>query len=496
MSTLSLKSNAAITTTALAISSGVNFVAIFAWTHLLQPAEFGTFSLVSASALLLNAIAFEWLRLTGARTLFDPTQPYEISGERANALLALYGACCCLLMAASTLAWACDISVLGMPAAFLPMLAAFAFTEMALSLVNTVSRIRTEAWQFFASMVSRSVLSLLAGILLVAGFGAGARGALLGTVIAQAVALVAGLVLDRFWHSVRPWRARRTELLAAFRLGAPLIGSCALTYGASVVDRFLIAGVLGAAEIGHYMAPTDLLQKTLVFVMLAINLTAYPTLVRTYEAEGNAAAGRVLQNSFALQLGLGLPAAIGIAVLAPGVADLLLGASYRDAASRILPLLAIATLLRCLITFQLAMAFQIKRRMKLMLVPPTITLIATVLLAPYAMRAWGVLGMALATTIAQVLTFAVSVALSKREMPLVFVTRDTLKIVGAAIGMGALLYPLRDLHGPVQTLLSIALGGGAYGALLLAFRFGPAGKIAHRIPILRAFWTIYGARRS
>lgn len=467
----------------------MNFVAIFVWTHLLEPAAFGTFSLVSAMALLLSAAAFEWLRLTGARTLFDAAQPFEINAARANALLVLYGACCCILVGIAIAFRTLHVSVLGMSGDMVPMVTAFAFTEMALSLVNMVSRIRAEAWQYFASMVSRSTLSLVTGVVLVAGFGYGAMGAILGTVLAQAAVLLAGLVLDRFWRSLRPWQVHKPEILATFRMGFPLIGSCALTYGASVVDRFLIAGILGDVEIGHYMAPTDLLQKTLVFVMMAINLTAYPTLVRTFEKEGTAAAGRVLQSSFLLQLGLGLPAAIGIAVLAPGVAELLLGEAYREQATRILPVLGIATLLRSLITFQLAMAFQIKKRMKLMLVPPAITLIVTLLLAPYAMRAWGVLGMAIASAVAQCFTFAVSLALAKREMPIAFVTKDTLKITGAAICMGALLYPLRDLRGPAHTLLFVALGGLAYAGLLLALRFGPAGRIAHRVPILRSFWA-------
>lgn len=496
MSRDTLKSNATVTTAALVISSGMNFVAIFVWTRLLEPAAFGTFSLVSAAALLLNAFAFEWLRQTGARTLFDGTQRFEISAERANALLVLYAACSCVLLGIMTVLRIFGIAAMGTSVDYVPLVTAFAFTEMALALVNTVSRIRAEAWQYFASMVGRSTLSLATGIVLVVGFGYGARGAILGTVIAQAVVLVAGMAFDGFWRSVRPWKVTGSEVRATFLLGYPLIGSCALTYGASVLDRFMIAGTLGSTEIGHYAVPADLLQKTLVFFMLAINLTAYPTLVRTYEREGTAAAGRVLQSSFLIQLGLGLPAAIGIAVLAPGVAELLLGEAYREWAARILPILALATLLRNLITFQLTMTFQIKKRMALMLVPPIITLIATFLLAPHAMKMWGVLGMAVTSMFVQFLAFAVSLVLAKRVMPVALVNKETLKIIGAAIGMGALLYPLRTMHSPPYTVLAIAAGGLAYGALLLAFRFEPAGKLACRIPILRAMWAFSAPRQS
>lgn len=484
MPTKLLKSNAAVTSMALAISSAMNFLAIFVWTRILEPTAFGIYALVSAAALLLNAMIFEWLRLTGARTLFDGQQPFEINPERANALLSIYLGCCAVFALVSGIIWIAGVNLFGISSEMFPILTTFTLTEMGLALVNTVSRVRTEIWQYFYSMVGRSILSLIIGVGLVAGLGWGAAGAILGVVIAQAVVLFVGIACDPFWKTLRPWRPHRKEINAALLLGYPLILSCSLTYGAGVADRFLIAGVLGTAEIGHYTAPADLLQKTLVFVMMAINLTAYPTLVRTYENEGNTAAGKVMQNSFLIQLGLGLPAAVGIAVLAPGVVKLLLGAAYRSEAIRILPLLGVATLLRCLTAFQLVMAFQIKKRMTLMLIPPVLTLTATTALAPYAMHAWGVLGMAITAVSAQCLTFAATLALAKREMPLRFVSPDTLKIAAAATAMGLLVYPFRNYDGPLQTLTTVFAGASVYGACLLLFKVGPAIRVARKVPLL------------
>lgn len=75
-------SKGAITTAALGISSGLNFLSLIVWTHLLSPAEFGTYALVSATVLFLNATIFEWLRLTASRLLYDPRP--SISSTRTS----------------------------------------------------------------------------------------------------------------------------------------------------------------------------------------------------------------------------------------------------------------------------------------------------------------------------------------------------------------------------------------------------------------------------
>ena len=74
---------------ALAISSGMNFLALFLWTRLLDPGTFGSYALMSASALLINAFMFDWLRLVSGRLLYDPKAPNGINPQRGNALAAL-----------------------------------------------------------------------------------------------------------------------------------------------------------------------------------------------------------------------------------------------------------------------------------------------------------------------------------------------------------------------------------------------------------------------
>jgi O-antigen/teichoic acid export membrane protein len=476
-----LLTGSAINSSALAIASGVNFLSLFIWTRLLDPEAFGIYAIALASALLLNAVTFEWLRLVGARTLYDRAHGTQINPDRASALFLLYLATSLAFAAAGMIPYALGVGFVEIGPEWWPILVALTLGEMALAIINTISRVRLHAWQYFRSLVARSVLTLALGLILVVGLGMQAEGVIVGAAIATVVVAVSSLILDPLWRTIRPWRARRAEIADIFQYGYPLIASCALTYAAAAADRFLIGAELGATEVGLYAAPADLVRKTLVFVMMAINVTAYPVLVRTYEARGPAAARVALERNFLLQLGLGLPAAIGLGVLAPGIVNLLLGEPFRQEGAILLPYIVVAALLRCLLTFHLTMAFQVVRQTKLMLVPPLITLIIVVPAAIVAMRSFGLLGMALAAISAQVAAYVVTVWLAKRVLDIRILTVDSLKILAAGAVMGGVLVPFRDADGPGVTCLLVAAGGLTYAAMLMLLRVEPVFAALRRL---------------
>ncbi|MBW6528268.1 lipopolysaccharide biosynthesis protein [Sphingomonas sp. RHCKR7] len=475
---MSRRSGAAVVTAATVIGSGLNFLATLLWTRLLDPAAFGRYALVSAAAVLLNAMLFEWLRLVSARTLYDPAQPSGVNPARADALVALYAGVALLFVAMVTAMATLGVAFAGVTARWWPIVAAFTLTEMALAFLQTVYRLRQRAWPYFWNATARSLAAILLGLLLVRYAGLGALGTLLGIVAAQGAVALTSVLVDPLWRAARPWQARRAQLVAAVRLGYPLIASCALTYAASFADRFLVGATLGPHAVGLYAAPVDLLQKTLVFMMMTINLTGYPALVRSYDDHGPAAACATLENNLQLQLGLGLPAAVGLMVLAPGIVHLLLGPAFRAEGARLLPLVGVAALLRCLVTFHLMTAFQVTRRMGWMIVPPLTAMAVVVPAGLIGIRLAGLPGMALAAVAAQAVCYTMSAILAKRVLPLRLITPEIAKIAAAALAMGVVLSPFRWVTDAAATVALVALGGMVYAALLLALRVPAATRLA------------------
>ena len=464
---------AVITTAALGLSSGLNFVALFVWIRLLDPREFGVYSLVSATALLLNALMFEWLRIFALRTLYDGKSDIRVDRRQADSLFAVILGLLGLLIVAGVVAWAAGIPVGGVDRDWLPLILLFTISEMALGMVNVVSLVRQQAWQFFQSMVLRSALAIALGLLLVIGFDLGALGVIGAIVAAQSVTAALIIARDPAWRGLRIGRRSAADgaaLRELWRLGSPLILSTALAYFATVADRFILNETMGPAAVGQYAAASDLLQKTLGFLMLAINMTAYPALIRAYEDKGAEAAAKGLEDLFVLQLGVGLPAIVAFIVLSPGLSSLLLGATFGDTGQRLLPWVAMAALLRLLVSFHLITVFQLTRKMRLMIVAPAVSLLVLIPLGMVGSRANGVLGMAQVSLAAHAASFLVCAVLARRIMTFRLLSADSIKVTLASGAMGLALLPFAHVREPALVLILCLAGAVVYGAAVLALR--------------------------
>lgn len=477
--------SAAITTAALALSSGLNFVAIFVWVRVLGPRDFGIYALVSGAGLFLNAMLFEWLRVVGARILYDRDAPYLIDPRRADTILRFVIVVALAFVVVAGVLWAARVGGPGFGAEWIPLIAVFTLSEMMLAMLNVTSRVRMLPWQFFVAMVARSALAIVIGLALVLGLHMGATGVMLGIVVAQLGTAIVMMARDPMWRALRPGggdAAARREVLA---LGVPLIASAALAYGAGIVDRYLVGGVMGAAQVGYYTAPADMLQKTLGFVMLALNIAAYPALVRAYDDHGPAAARKVLEDNLVAQLLLGLPATVAFVMMPSGLSYLLLGAAYHDVATVLLPWVAVAALLRLLTSLHLTMVFQIARRMTMMMVAPIVILLVLVPAGIWGMRVAGLAGMAYAAVAAQALAWVVCAILAQRVFRFSLVDRDVAKILAACAVLALVLWPARDVTDPLHVILACAGGGAAFVVALLLLRLDRARPIWAKVRVRR-----------
>lgn len=478
--------SAAITTAALALSSGLNFVAIFVWVRVLGPVDFGIYALVSGAGLFLNAMLFEWLRVVGARILYNRGGAHLIDTARADAILRFVAIVALGFVVVAGALWALRIGGPGFGPDWIPLIVVFTLSEMMLAMLNVTSRVRMLPWQFFTAMVARSALAIVVGLALVVGLHMGATGVMLGIVAAQIGTALVMMARDPMWRALRLSggdAAARREVLA---LGLPLIASAALAYGAGIADRYLVGGVMGTAQVGYYTAPADMLQKTLGFVMLALNIAAYPALVRAYDDHGPDAARKVLEDNFVAQLLLGLPATVAFVMMPSGLSNLLLGKAYHDVAATLLPWVAVAALLRLLTSLHLTMVFQIARRMTMMMVAPVVILAVLVPAGVYGMRAAGLPGMAYAAVAAQAVALIVCAVLAQRVFRFSLLDRDVAKILAACAVLALALWPARHLTETVPVLLACAAGGVAFVVALLALRLDRA----------RPLWAKIRARRG
>ncbi len=151
-------------------------------------------------------------------------------------------------------------------------------------------------------------------------------------------------------------------LAALARQGLPLTLSLTLLAVSSVTDRFMIAGLVGAAEAGKYVAGLDLVRQTLMMPAMSAAAAFFPLAVQIHARQGDAAVRSHLAECVELLLSITLPASLGFAVIAPHVANVILGADFREVAAQAMPIVALAVIFQVLTQQYLHASFLLSGR--------------------------------------------------------------------------------------------------------------------------------------
>src|SRR3954452_9967200 len=146
-----------------------------------------------------------------------------------------------------------------------------------------------------------------------------------------------------------------------------------------------------------------------------------------------------MRHNATLLVGIGMPAAVGLAVLAPGIADAFLGRSFRGAASDIIPLVALGSFLAGLKAYHFDAAFQFVHRTIHQVWIVLIAAVVNVLLNLLVIRRFGINGSAAASVGAYLISITLTVWVGRRHFALPFPARPFVQVLLAAGAMAAVL---------------------------------------------------------
>ncbi len=464
----------------------LNFAALAIYTRLLAPEQFGVYAMVIAALGIAHTAFLSWLDLGLLRFL----SAYESRrGTFLGTILTGFVAMLTLAgLALLPVLWLNDDPLLGrlLPLGFL-LFCAEGFAELHLRLAN--AQLTPAVYGRMA--LTRALVALAVGSILVLA-GAGAEGILLGLAAGAVAASIAPSrrELGPLWSA---WRQGASPffdpavLRHLFLYGAPLV----LTLGLDVVlagaDRFLLARAIGADAAGVYAVGYQLTAYTLGTLLVIVNLAGYPLAVKAYETGGLAAAEPHLRENALLLWGLGLPAAAGMALLAPNITAVVAGGAFAPDAALIMPVLVLAVLLQRSRTYYFDLAFQLRAKVGWQALISALTVVLNIGLNLLLIPRFGILGAAWATVAACALGLGLSIALGRRLLALPLIWGEALKVCLATGMMLAALWPLRELAGILELVLQICLGGLAYAAALWLLDVGGlragAGRILARQPM-------------
>lgn len=443
----------------------VGFGAVIVFTRILTPEEYGRYALLLATASLAGTLAFTWLDAAVARHhqraaargrlpghLFTAWRLYALM---ALAVLALAGPALWLVPLEPALKTACAFAL------------AHVVIRSGLTLALETRRAAGEAWRY-SLLESATIASAFAlGVTFTVAGGLGAAGPLAGLALAGFIALCidAPVLISK----ARRDRAHDKRAAAFLAFGAPVAVSLVFEGLLTTGDRFLIAAFLGEAATGAYAAGYALSDRTLSIVFLWLGTTTGPLLIRALEHEGRDAARAVAARTGGLMMLIGLPAAVGLALIAGPTAGLLIDEALSAQAARVMPFIAASGLLNGLMTFYFHEAYTLGRKparmAAIMAAAAALNLALNLALIPV----FGLVGAAMATVAAYAAALLVCAVHGRTVFALPVPWRDWSKAAAGAALMASAVLAVPGFETAILTIATkIAAGAGVYAAAVLA----------------------------
>jgi O-antigen/teichoic acid export membrane protein len=445
---------ASINLTANILSALLGLLSVFVFTRLFSPHDYGIYLLGIGFASVISVFFVGWFRnliLSGhARGDATDVRGLVISG---------YLICCLAAPIAYVLGRLVGLDASAALAAVVLSVAIGLF-----ELTQDLVRARLMALTVMKAMLVRAASLLCLGVVVALLRPTGML-LLLSSALAY---LLAVLVQSR-----AAWRGTVVKFdasgLSALALqGLPLTLSLTLLAVSSVTDRFMIANLVGAADAGKYIAGLDLVRQTLMMPAMSAAAAFFPLAVKIHANQGNAAARSHLAECVELLLSITLPACLGFAVISPHVANVILGADFREVAAQTMPIVAVAVIFQVLTQQYLHASFLLAGRNSLYLINTASIIAANVILSYVLVSSDGTVGAAWARLGADIVGFVCALVLSRWAFPVPLPLRQLALTIIAGLMMALAVATVdRSLHVSdlAACVVLVGVGSASYVAL-------------------------------
>jgi len=444
----------------------VGLATIVTFTRLLSPEQYGAYALGFSVMALAHTALFTWNEAAMARF-------WAVEAEKAAAphhLATVYRTWLALIVL---------LPFAGLAVALWPMAAGVklaVLAGLACILPRTLAKLVQERRRAAGEVASAALLDIgltLGGFAVGAGLafaGLGGAAPLMGAGAATAVCLA--FVLPAELRGAKGGRFDRERSKAHAAYGVPVALSLILALVLSTTDRFLIAAFLDESAVGAYHAGYSLSNRTLDVLFIWLGAAGGPALIMALERGGQDALRKAAHEQASLIVLVTLPAAVGLALTARPLADIMVGEALRDGAAQVTPWIAASGVFAGLTTYYFAQAFTLARRTRLLLIAMAIPAVANVALNLILIPRLGLTGALVATLASYGLGAVAACGLGRRVLPLPI---PWIALGQAALGaalMALAVVSLPALGGLAELALKAGVGAVVYGMVVYLLNAG------------------------
>jgi O-antigen/teichoic acid export membrane protein len=301
-----------------------------------------------------------------------------------------------------------------------------------------------------------------------------------------AMAIGYSLATLSFWRTA--WGATQPRFDAARIIGIvtngfPLTLSLSLLTLSAMIDRFLLANLVDVAAAGRFGASLDIVRQSLIIPAISIATAFVPMTVRLLATGGAREARAHLARFLEILLAATLPACVGLAVVAPHVADLVLGPDFRVVSHAAMPVFAAALLFQILTQQYFHTSFLLSNRTGFYLANTGSIIVWNVIASYVLISRFGVMGAVWGRLATEIFGCLNAALLSRFAFPMPVPLRRVACVVAATAVMGlvvALLEEFAAPRGPAALIVLIPAGVAVYAAAAWLLNIGDLRAFSRR----------------
>lgn len=456
----------------LIIPAVIAFAAIYIYTRVLTPDEYGYYALALSGMTAIGAMGYTWLQMSLMRLIPEAARNQKEASLRIASYIILLIISIALVIAALIYAASSDVSNFRIA---MLLCVPLAITRAWLNINQVYHKAHMRIGRFNVLECGQALLGLAFGLLLVMHFGYGSQGAVLGMIIGF---LCMALLDVRSLLSLSWKEYDRATLMHIIRFGLPMIVTSSTAAFLAVSDRFLIEHFRDAAELGVYAAGYTLMDRIITMLYMLIATPSFPLTVHKLEHEGVEAARQQTYSNGIATLLIAVPGCVGLIMTAPQLTELLIGPEFRAGALQVMPWIAVSSILGGMSIHYFDHAFYLAKKPHLLLFTQGPAALVNLLLNFMLIPVYGFMGAAYANFISYVLLITLSALVGRNVFAIKFPFLPALQIAAASAVMGATLYFITFPLSFLGLGMMVALGGFVYGTMLLLLNVaGARGRV-------------------
>lgn len=452
------------------IPAVISTVMIYAYTRLLSPATFGTYSYIFSAVLVLQISLFYALPVAVMRFYPGAARDGRRDGLLKEAYIVFYAMSAAVCLLSVGIGLCVDLPVQYRLSVWLalPLLLFRSLVQVN----QSINRSANAMGRYNTIECLHATLGFSFGFAALFVLGRGSEAIICGLLLAAVICSAIDIRLLTAPFRRTAGLLDRKQLVRLVDYAWPMVAVAATAMIMQNSDRFLLGSLAGPGLLGIFAVAYNLVERPTTIICSSISTATFPLVVQVLEHQGKEAARiQAGRNGIAL-LAVALPACVGLAMAADYIAGTLVGQAFRPGVAALIPIMSFTALARGLRSHFIDHAFHLSGKPLLMLWTYAPATVLNIALNLYLIPRYGMFGAAWAALFSQSAAviggWFLGTALFPVWLPFWQVVRCVAAVAPMVVGLTVIRFPVAWSG----LFAAIGIGGGLYIVSALALDVG------------------------